>query len=65
MRVAKHLIEWFEEYRNYHHKDGEIVAKRDDYMSATRYLVQSLRFFRTGERQKFSAKLVYSNKGIV
>lgn len=35
-KVAAHLSEWFEEYRNYHRKDGLIVRKNDDLLSATR-----------------------------
>lgn len=65
LRVAKHLIDWFEEYRNYHHKDGEIVDKRDDIMSATRYLVQSIRHFRSGERMNFNREITYDNRAIV
>lgn len=43
LRVAAHLSEWFEEYRYYHRKDGQIVKVRDDLMSATRVLIMSLR----------------------
>ena len=39
--------EWFEESRMYHRKDGIIVPKNDDLMSATRYGVQSRRFAET------------------
>jgi hypothetical protein len=35
-KVMSHLVEWFEEKRTYHRKDGIIVKKRDDLMSATR-----------------------------
>src|SRR5207248_9489967 len=35
-KVMSHLTEWFEEKRTYHRKDGIIVKKRDDLMSATR-----------------------------
>lgn len=34
--VMAHLTEWFEEFRTYHRKDGIVVKKRDDLMSATR-----------------------------
>lgn len=44
LRVFKHLTEWFEEFRLYHRKDGEIVKLRDDLMSATRIAMMSLRF---------------------
>lgn len=36
LKVANHLTEWFEEFREYHRKDGKIVKERDDLMSATR-----------------------------
>lgn len=35
-KVASHLHEWFDEYRQYHRKDGLIVKVRDDLLSATR-----------------------------
>ena len=46
LRVAAHLSDWFEEYRMYHRKDGQIVKVRDDLMSATRILVMMKRFAR-------------------
>lgn len=45
-KVAKHLLDWFEEYREYHRKDGQIVKVRDDLMSATRVGVMAKRFAR-------------------
>lgn len=44
LRVFAHLDRWFKEYRLYHRKDGIIVKKRDDVMSATRYGLMMLRF---------------------
>lgn len=35
-KVFNTCVEWFEEYRLYHRKDGEIVKLNDDLMSATR-----------------------------
>ena len=35
-KVFSHLSQWFEEKRLYHRKDGQIVAKYDDILSATR-----------------------------
>lgn len=35
LRVAKHLSDWLEEFREYHRKDGMIVKQRDDLLSAT------------------------------
>jgi phage terminase large subunit-like protein len=43
-KVASHLNDWWEEFRMYHRKDGLIVDKADDLMSATRYAVMSIRF---------------------
>jgi hypothetical protein len=43
-KVARHLAEWFEEFRLYHRKDGIIVPERDDLLSATRYAIMSLRY---------------------
>lgn len=42
-KVAAHLNDWWEEFRLYHRKDGLIVDKGDDLMSATRYGVMSIR----------------------
>ena len=39
-------MDWFEEYRSYHRKDGQIVKERDDIMSATRIAVMAKRFSR-------------------
>jgi len=43
LKVASHLTEWFDEFNNYHRKDGLIVKERDDLMSATRIAVMSKR----------------------
>lgn len=51
-KVAKHLTEWFQEFRMYHRKDGMIVALNDDLMSATRYAFQSRRFARVKEPRR-------------
>ena len=45
-KVARHLNEWFEEFRHYHRKEGKIVKKNDDLLSATRIGVMMLRFAR-------------------
>ncbi len=43
LKVAKHLADWWEEYRLYHREDGKIVKLQDDLMSATRYGLMMLR----------------------
>jgi phage terminase large subunit-like protein len=42
-KVFSILNEWWEEYRLYHRKDGQIVKLRDDLMSATRVAVMARR----------------------
>jgi phage terminase large subunit-like protein len=43
LKVFAHLIEWFEEFRLYHRKDGKVVKEAEDLMAATRYGVMMLR----------------------
>ena len=43
LKVAKHLHDWWEEFRLYHRKDGKLVKEGDDLMSATRYALMMLR----------------------
>jgi phage terminase large subunit-like protein len=43
--VFSHLADWFEEFNLYHRKDGLIVKKGDDLMSATRYAMMMRRHF--------------------
>ncbi|MDE2233911.1 MAG: terminase family protein, partial [Patescibacteria group bacterium] len=47
LKVFSHCTEWFEEYREYHRKEGLIVKEHDDLMSATRYGVMARRMART------------------
>jgi hypothetical protein len=42
-KVFSTLTDWFEEFRLYHRKDGQVVKLRDDLMAATRYGVMMLR----------------------
>lgn len=43
LKVFDHLNDFFEEFRTYHRKDGQIVKLRDDVLSACRYAVMMLR----------------------
>lgn len=43
LKVARHLVDWFEEFRLYHREDGKVVKVGDDLMSATRYALMMLR----------------------
>jgi phage terminase large subunit-like protein len=42
-KVFDHCSDWFEEFRQYHRKDGRIVKTHDDLLDATRYGVMMLR----------------------
>jgi len=44
LKVFSHLDEWFEEFENYHRKDGLIVKEADDLLSATRYGIMMRRY---------------------
>lgn len=46
LKVANHLVDWFDEFRQYHRKDGLIVKVRDDLMSATRIAIMDKRHAR-------------------
>lgn len=43
LKVARHLHDWFEEFRLYHRKGGKLVKEGDDLLSATRYGIMMLR----------------------
>jgi phage terminase large subunit-like protein len=49
-KVALHLADWWEEFRTYHRKDGQLVKQNDDIMSATRHGVMMLRFAKVSGR---------------
>lgn len=44
IKVASHLAEWFEEFRQYHRKNGIINRVHDDLLDATRYAEMMLRY---------------------
>lgn len=43
-KVFNICVEWFEEFRLYHRKDGKVVKERDDVLSASRYALMMKRF---------------------
>jgi len=57
LKVFGHLNEWFEEFRNYHHKDHKIIDKDDDLMAATRYAVMSIRHAERPDKRYFKPKV--------
>lgn len=42
-KVFSNLDEWFQEFRLYHRKDGKVVKKADDLLSASRYALMMKR----------------------
>jgi phage terminase large subunit-like protein len=46
-KVFSNCVEWFEEFRLYHRKDGKIVKIRDDLISASRYALMAKRHAET------------------
>ncbi|MDH0493372.1 terminase [Comamonas aquatica] len=42
-KVFAHLNDWFQEFKLYHRKDGKVVKKLDDLMSASRYALMMKR----------------------
>jgi phage terminase large subunit-like protein len=56
-KVAQHLHEWWAEFMTYHRKEGKIVAKKDDLMSATRYAVMMLRFAESNRPVHYPAQI--------
>lgn len=62
LKVAKHLHQWWEEFRMYHRKDGIIVKERDDLMAATRYGIMMIRQAQTKQEvKKWDGPLPYPN----
>jgi phage terminase large subunit-like protein len=52
LKVFRHLVEWFDEFRLYHRKDGKVVKEFDDIISATRYAIMMKRHAITKPRPK-------------
>lgn len=48
-KVDRTIIEFFEEFRLYHRKDGKIVKLHDDLISAARYAMMMLRFAKSSK----------------
>ena len=50
LKVFRHLVDWFDEFRLYHRKDGKVVKEFDDIMCATRYALMMKRHARIKHR---------------
>lgn len=53
-KVFSTCVEWLEEFRMYHRKDGKVVKERDDTLCASRYAMMMKRFADTEKMQNFS-----------
>ena len=53
-KVVSTCVNWFEEFRLYHRKDGKIVKERDDVISASRYALMMKRFAEIEKAQVFA-----------
>lgn len=62
-KVAEHLNDWWEEFRLYHRKDGQIVKEGDDLMAATRYALMMLRHASVNQTMK--SLIDYRMPGVV
>jgi len=57
LKVAKHLHDWWEEFRLYHRDEGKVVKENDDLMSATRYALMMLRHAKTPTLQNLAPRV--------
>jgi phage terminase large subunit-like protein len=62
-KVFASLLDWFEEFRLYHRKDGKVVKEGDDLMAATRYGVMMLRYAEVLNRPKLRMVRRHLGKG--
>jgi hypothetical protein len=66
LKVFKEHLDWWEEFRLYHRKDGKVVKEGDDLMCATRYALMSLRFASTQSfADKWRREIQYPSVGII
>jgi len=66
LKVFKEHLDWWQEFRLYHRKDGKVVKEGDDLLCATRYGLMSLRFAKTKSfNDKWRRPLDYPNLGLV
>lgn len=63
LKVARHLNDWWEEFRTYHRKDGKIVKEADDLMSATRYAMMMLRHAKVAPKAQAEKARGYAQPG--
>jgi phage terminase large subunit-like protein len=52
-KVFANCVQWMEEFRLYHRKDGKIVKEHDDLISASRYATMMLRYARMQSSDRY------------
>lgn len=60
LKVFSHLNDWFQESRNYHRKDGKIVAKNDDILKATFYAIMMKRYAMSEREMNYRPQSTYT-----
>jgi phage terminase large subunit-like protein len=66
LKVFKEHLDWWEEFRLYHRKDGKVVKQGDDLLCALRYGLMSLRYAKTKSfNDKWRRPIEYANVGII
>ena len=66
LKVFKEHLDWWEEFRLYHRKDGKVVKEGDDLLCATRYGLMMLRYAKTKSfSDKWRREISYPNLGII
>jgi Terminase RNaseH-like domain len=66
LKVFKEHLNWWEEFRLYHRKDGKVVKEGDDLLCATRYGLMMLQYAKTKSfSDKWRREISYPNLGII
>lgn len=47
LKVFSNCVEFFDEYRNYHRKDGKVIDRRDDVLKSVMYAMMMRRYATT------------------
>jgi hypothetical protein len=65
LKVFKEHLDWWEEFRLYHRKDGKVVKEGDDLLCATRYALMMLRYANTkATHDRFRRPIEYPRMSI-
>ena len=65
LKVFKEHLDWWEEFRLYHRKDGKVIKEGDDLLCATRYALMMLRYANTkAAHDKWRREIEYPRMSI-